>query len=91
MQPLINPSFIPMPQAQQNHSPPNAEDLMITIKKCFDDLIQPFYRALVEKLSHHGVDQGLPYSISDLLHQSSPFPPNVHTESSRYSPEVSQL
>jgi len=90
IQTLTNSSFTSSSQAQQNLSSPNTEDLLATIKRCFDDLIQPFYCALVEKLLHCREDQGLPYSISEWLYQSSTFPPNVFTESPRYSSETSQ-
>jgi len=67
------PSVVSPLQSLQG-SPPTSlfqgsEDLMIMVKKCLDDLIQPFYCAIIERLSHLNSDFGTPSSPLGSSHQ----------------------
>jgi len=85
-----NSSFISAAQTQQNHSSLIAEDFLATVKRCFDDLIQPFYHALVERLSHHRIDYDVPSNPYGRSFQPSSALSNAFTETSRYLSEPSQ-
>jgi len=84
-----NPSFISSMQSQRN-PPLITEDLLVTIKRCFDGLIQPFYYALVEGLSHHRLDQDIPNNIYEQPFQLPSSPYNVTAGPFRYSSKPSQ-
>jgi len=89
----LNPSLAFPSQPHQDSSPiplsQGTDDFLNMIKRCFDDLIQPFYCVLVERFSHLYSDHGLPSDFSRL-----PNPPSstdtVFGDSSGYPPLPSQ-
>jgi len=89
-----NSSFISSTQPHQDSSPllssQRMGDLLPMVKKCLDDLIQPFYCAIVERLSHLSVDSDSIYGFSGSSNQLSSASPAVLVDPLGYPPLPSQ-
>jgi len=89
-----NSPFIPPMQSHQDSnsllSSQGMGDLLSMVKKCLDDLIQPFYCAIVERLSHLNVDSGPTHGFSGLSNQLSSASSAVLADPLGYPPLPSQ-
>jgi len=90
----LNPSLASPPQPHQDSSSiplsQGTDDFLNTIKRCFDDLIQPFYCALIERFSHLYSDHSLSPDFSRFPNLPLSAPVTVFGDSSGYPPLPSQ-
>jgi len=90
-----NSAFVPPSQSHQNSTPipplQGTEDVLAMIKRCFDDLIQPFYCALIERFSHLNSGLSLPPGFSVLSNQTTMASPVAFADPLGFPPLPSQL
>jgi len=89
-----NSPFAPSEQSRQDPSPllssQGMNDLLSIVKKYFDDLIQPFYHAILERFSYLNVDPNSAHGLTGLPTQLSSVPSVVSVGPPEYPPLSSQ-